>query len=332
MLKHFAMFLRSSIKLIVLIIASIILITAAITIFYKPTYEVSLNGELIGYTSDKSNLQERINKYVESGNGEDVVFAQIDSMPQYKLCLLKKNVETNDDEIYEKVTSNGTEYYRFYAITDDKEEKYYVSTFQEAEDIVKQLKEKNSANKDDIGILEKYDKTKKELTNVETCVTKLYEKVVPKVTYVASTKSSSSSSVPSGGSSSYVSLGVTLQAPLVGGTITSRFGSRESIRSSPHRGMDIAAPYGTSIKAAASGTVTLSGWNGSYGYCVKISHGNGTETVYGHCSSLLVSVGQKVSKGQVIARVGSTGNSTGNHLHFEVRKNGVLYNPQNYVY
>ena len=73
MLKRFAMFLRSSIKLIVLIVASIILITAAITIFYKPTYEVSLNGELIGYTSDKSNLQERINKYVESGNGDDVV-------------------------------------------------------------------------------------------------------------------------------------------------------------------------------------------------------------------------------------------------------------------
>ena len=329
MIKRFAMFLRSSIKLIVLIIASIILITAAITIFYNPTYEVSLNGELIGYTSDKSQLQERINKYVESGNGDDVVFAQIDSMPQYKLCLLKKDIQTNDDEIYEKVTSNGTEYYRFYAITDNKEEKYYVSTFKEAEEIVETLKDKNSANKEDIGILEKYDKTKKEFTDVDTCVSKLYEKVVPKVTYVASR---AVSAVPSGGSAAYVNIGVTLQKPLTGGVITSRFGSRESIRSSPHRGMDIAAPYGTSIKAAAAGTVTLSGWNGTYGYCIKISHGNGTETLYGHCSKLLVSVGQKVSAGQVIAKVGSTGNSTGNHLHFEVRKNGVLYNPQNYVY
>ena len=253
MIKRFAMFLRSSIKLIVLIIASIILITAAITIFYKPTYEVSLNGELIGYTSDKSQLQERINKYVESGNGDDVVFAQIDSMPQYKLCLLKKDIQTNDDEIYEKVTSNGTEYYRFYAITDNKEEKYYVSTFKEAEEIVETLKDKNSANKEDIGILEKYDKTKKEFTDVDTCVSKLYEKVVPKVTYVASR---AVSAVPSGGSAAYVNIGVTLQKPLTGGVITSRFGSRESIRSSPHRGMDIAAPYGTSIKAAAAGTVT----------------------------------------------------------------------------
>lgn len=329
MLKRFAMFLRSSIKLIVLIVASIILITAAITIFYKPTYEVSLNGELIGYTSDKSKLQERINKYVESGNGDDVVFAQIDSMPQYKLCLLKKDVQTNDDEIYTKVTSNGTEYYRFYAVTDDKEEKYYVSTFKEAEDIVRKLKDKNSANKDDIGILEKYDKTKKEFTDVDTCVSKLYEKVIPKKVYVASKRVSS---VPSGGSSAYVNIGVTLQKPLTGGIITSRFGSRESIRSSPHRGMDIAASYGAPIKAAAAGTITLSGWNGSYGYCIKISHGNGTETVYGHCSKLIAKVGQKVSQGQVIAKVGSTGNSTGNHLHFEVRKNGVLYNPQNYVY
>ena len=288
------MFLRSSIKLIVLIVASIILITAAITIFYKPTYEVSLNGELIGYTSDKSNLQERINKYVESGNGDDVVFAQIDSMPKYKLCLLKKDVQTNDDEIYTKVTSNGTEYYRFYAITDNKEEKYYVSTFKEAEDIVKKLKDKDSANKNDIGILEKYDKTKKELTDVDTCVSKLYEKVIPKKVYVASKRVSA---VPSGGSSAYVNIGVTLQKPLTGGIITSRFGSRESIRSSPHRGMDIAASYGAPIKAAAGGTVTLSGWNGSYGYCIKISHGNGTETVYGHCSKLIAKVGQKVSQG-----------------------------------
>lgn len=325
MIKCVAMFLRSSIKLVVLIIASIILITAAITIFYKPTYEVTLNGELIGYTSDKAKLQERINTYVEEGDGEDVVFAQIDSMPEYKLCLLKKDIETNDDEIYSKVTSNGTEYYRFYAITDDKEEKYYVSTFQEAEDVVEQLKEKNSANKEDIGILEKYDKEKKEFADVETCVSKLYEKVVPKVTYVASTTSS--------GTRSYakVNLGVTLTEPL-SGIITSRFGSRESIRSTPHRGMDIAASYGSPIKAAAGGTVTMSGWNGSYGYCIKISHGNGVETLYGHCSSLIAKVGQTVSQGQVIAKVGSTGNSTGNHLHFEVRVNGVLYNPQNYVY
>ena len=69
-----------------------------------------------------------------------------------------------------------------------------------------------------------------------------------------------------------------------------------------------------------------------YGYMIKVSHGNGVETVYAHCSKLLVSKGQTVSQGQVIAKIGSTGYSTGPHLHFEVRVNGTLYNPQNYVY
>ena len=87
------------------------------------------------------------------------------------------------------------------------------------------------------------------------------------------------------------------------------------------------------IAELTNGVVTYSGnANDGYGYYVIISHGNGVSTVYAHCSQLLVSAGQTVSQGTVIAKVGSTGNSTGNHLHFEVRKNGVTYNPQNYVY
>ena len=86
-------------------------------------------------------------------------------------------------------------------------------------------------------------------------------------------------------------------------------------------------------KLCLSGVVTYSGNAGDgFGNYVIISHGNGVTTVYAHCSSLLVTAGQSVSQGEVIAKVGSTGNSTGNHLHLEVRKNGVTYNPQNYVY
>ena len=118
----------------------------------------------------------------------------------------------------------------------------------------------------------------------------------------------------------------------ISGTITSRCGAKSSRRVSDHTGLDIAAPKGTPIKAAAAGTVTFSGMKGSYGYLVVISHGNGVETYYGHCSKLYVSAGAKVNQGDVIAAVGSTGNSTGYHLHLEVRVNGVAYNPQNYVY
>lgn len=118
------------------------------------------------------------------------------------------------------------------------------------------------------------------------------------------------------------------------GRITSYFGGRKSpggIGSTNHKGIDIAASYGTPIYAADGGTVTYSGWMGGYGYLVQITHGNGYVTYYGHNSSLLVSVGQHVYKGQQIARMGSTGNSTGNHCHFEIRLNGVAKNPLNYL-
>lgn len=100
-----------------------------------------------------------------------------------------------------------------------------------------------------------------------------------------------------------------------------------------HAGIDIAAAGGADIVAADSGTVILSsfGYNGGYGNYVIISHGNGVTTRYAHCSNLYVKVGQTVTKGQTIAAVGTTGSSTGNHCHFEVRINGESKNPLNYV-
>lgn len=98
----------------------------------------------------------------------------------------------------------------------------------------------------------------------------------------------------------------------------------------PHRGIDIPAPAGTAIRAAESGTVITAAKHSSYGNYVIISHGNGYATLYAHCTALYVSVGQKVTKGETIAGVGSTGYSSGNHLHFEVRLNGVLTDPLTY--
>jgi murein DD-endopeptidase MepM/ murein hydrolase activator NlpD len=94
-----------------------------------------------------------------------------------------------------------------------------------------------------------------------------------------------------------------------------------------HEGLDLVASYGTKVRAAADGTVSFAGWDGGYGYLVKINHGYGYETRYGHNSKILVSVGQVVKKGQVITISGSSGLATGPHLHYEVRINGQPVNP-----
>jgi len=108
--------------------------------------------------------------------------------------------------------------------------------------------------------------------------------------------------------------------PVSGGTVTSGYGYR---RGEFHTGVDIAAPKGTPIMAADGGTVASVIYNkGGYGYHLFINHANGEQTLYAHCSAIYVSEGDRVDKGQVIAAVGSTGRSTGNHLHFEVRRNG----------
>jgi murein DD-endopeptidase MepM/ murein hydrolase activator NlpD len=113
-----------------------------------------------------------------------------------------------------------------------------------------------------------------------------------------------------------------------GGVLTSRFGMRWGRR---HEGIDIGGSYNAPIKAADGGTVTYAGWMSGYGNYITIDHENGYTTGYGHLSQISVKCGQHVSKGQVIGKMGSTGHSTGVHLHFEVKKNGVFTDPLKYV-
>lgn len=326
-MKKILIALRTSVKTLVLITLATFLILAAVVLIYKPIYKVTLNGEFIGYCQDKSKLQSKINDYLKTGNGdsENIAFAQLDALPKYEICLLKKDIVTTDDEIYNTVVATGTTFYRYYAVLLNNEEKMYVSTLEEAEDAIKQLKDKNSNNVAKLSILEKYETELKEFSTTEQVVSTLYEK---KVVIAKSPVSYSSSANLS---STVVSLnGITLSRP-VSGTVSSRFGVRGG---ATHKGLDIAAPKGTPIYAAASGTVITSayGWNGGYGNYVVINHGNGINTAYGHCSSLVAKVGQTVNAGDLIAYVGNTGDSYGNHLHFEIRVNGVAQNPQNYLY
>lgn len=118
------------------------------------------------------------------------------------------------------------------------------------------------------------------------------------------------------------------------GDVTSRFGWRSSPfngGSDWHPGIDIANSSGTTIVATADGEVAQSEWYGGYGNMVKIDHGNGIATIYGHNSQVIVHAGQRVKKGQIIAYMGSTGYSTGSHLHYEIRVNGTAVNPTNFL-
>lgn len=144
---------------------------------------------------------------------------------------------------------------------------------------------------------------------------------VTKIVKIGTRETRTPVSTGSGGSGNYF-------WPVDGGYISAYQGDGRG-----HKGIDIAAPYGTPIYAAESGTVieTGSGWNGGYGNCVQISHADGNVTLYGHQSSIAIEYGDYVVKGQIIGYVGSTGDSSGNHLHFEVRSNGKYIDPLDYI-
>ena len=326
MLKNLIVHFRTWTKFLILLLVGLGIIFILVFSVYKPMYTVTINGQFIGYTEDKSLLQKKISDYMKKGDGENVAFVDIEVLPEYSFCLLKKDHESNDDEIFNKIVDTGITYYKYYAVLVNNEEKCYVSTYEECESIIQGLKDKDSQNKDQVTYIVKYEQEKKDFTNTETAIANLYvEKPKPVV--------KPTGKVVTAGNVSYgnANIGISLIRP-ISGTITSRFGERSSIRSSVHTGLDIAASKGTPIAAAASGTVTFSGYKGSYGYMIVIDHGNGVQTYYAHCSKLYKSVGTYVNQGDTIAAVGNTGNSTGPHLHLEVRINGVAYNPKNYVY
>ncbi len=129
---------------------------------------------------------------------------------------------------------------------------------------------------------------------------------------------------------SYTPLGAPYQ-----GAITSNFGHRENpfggSHVETHKGLDIKGPMGAPVKAMAKGEVAFAGQKGGFGNCIILKHGNGFETLYGHLSKILVSSGQKIEIGQKIGNIGSTGRSTGPHLHYEVHKNGQKINPQSFL-
>ena len=255
-----------------------------------------------------------VSSYPEVGNNEHIKFEQLVSFAYYDFAKENLYIQFSD--------GNDEALYKIYAVTFNNENKAFVNTLEEAEQIVADIKNEHNGNLElNIGINEYYT------VNVDDA------NKIDKTTNIQLAKETVENSVDE-----YIIKesktvnGVYLATTPVSGRITSRFGAVERVRSGAHTGLDIAAPAGTKILAVADGVVTHASRMGSYGNLVKINHGHGVETYYAHCSKILVKEGQEVKAGDNIALVGSTGNSTGNHLHLEVRINGKPVNPQKYLY
>lgn len=314
------------IRLINIVAIALFIMLIIILIKYNLVCEVTIDGETVGYVANKEEFEAKVNEIINKEE-EAKLFTVIENMPEYNLKLVDKEEQTNEEVILAQLEENSETTYKLYAVTLDGEEKAVLASLEEAEKIVDEMTEKYEDDLElDIGIVDVITTDKENESTVKVATADLNEEIETKIEKIEAEIEEQKEI------ESHTVQGIYLEVTPVSGIITSRFGNRESIRSYDHTGLDIAAPAGTPIRATAAGEVIFSGYSGGYGYVVKISHGNGIQTYYGHCSELYVSTGDTVEAGDVIAAVGSTGNSTGNHLHFEVRVNGEVVNPQNYLY
>lgn len=312
-------------KVIAIVISGFLLILAIIFIKYKPVYEVTIAGEKLGYIEKIEEFKNLIEKKIINQEGEYIADVSLIQEPEYKFRLLKRTSNLNEDEVIEKLkTSNTVITYKYYEVALNNETKSYVKTLEEAEKVVNEIKEEFSDDnlELDLQINEKYTES---IENVDTNSLEVATANVESGAKEIKENKENEDALA-------IVNNIKLSVLPVTGRITSRYGERSSLRRSTHTGLDIACTTGTDIKVVSNGTVTFSGKKGSYGNLVIVDHGNGVETWYGHCSKLYSNVGDTVEAGSIIAAVGSTGNSTGPHLHFEIRINGECVNPQNYVY
>ena len=266
------------IRLINIVAIALFVMTIIILFKFNLVCEVIINGETVGYVANKEEFELKVNEIINKEE-EAKLFTVIENMPEYSLKFVDKSEQTNEEVILAKLQDSSETTYKLYAVTLDGEEKAVLASLEEAEKIVDEMTEKYEDEIDlEIGITEVVTTDKENETTVKVASADIDTEIEKKKEEIEAEIEEKKEI------ESHTVQGVYLEVTPVSGIITSRFGNRESIRSSSHTGLDIAAPYGTPIKAAAGGTVTFSGYSGGYGYVVKISNGNGVETYYGHCS------------------------------------------------
>lgn len=324
--KKLKFYTKEMLKVFNLSLIALVFMIAILFMKYKPTYAVSIAGEEVGFVQSKEALQEVLQTNIEkleNDQAQNIEKVTLEAKPEFTLKLVNKAEETNEQEILVAMQKEMKITYHYVEIQLDGNTIETVNQKSEAEELIGTIKQDHPEI--NLSLAEKTTENIEEIktSSIEVAKTTLLAQVGEKEQKEEQIKREQGIANVNG---------IQLATLPIKGTITSRYGVNSRIRVSTHTGLDIAATTGTPIKVVAEGTVTCASYSGSYGNLVKVSHGNGVETWYGHTSKMYVKVGQKVTAGEVIAAVGSTGNSTGPHLHFEIRINGNHVNPQQYVY
>ena len=330
----------STLRFIFFTIIVLVLTFSAVMItvlnMYKPTVKAFIEGKFIGYFSSEQQFDEVYNDLVtEKRNMDQNVKVYLSSEPTFEKCYIRDSV-LSDQNIYTSLRAEVKAEFTMYEVAVNGENKMTFTSKDEANKYSENLKKEVA--KLNIEIKEEKVAELKEVTSIERAENILKDIVdrnkpveIPKAVVVAKATTTTKTTSTNATASAAVANAASAQGgvwPTAVRYVSSPYGWRSG---SFHTGTDIAGPAGTPIYSYKSGLVTFAGWQTSYGNIIKVDHGNGLSTWYAHCSSFTVSAGTQVSQGQVIAKMGSTGWSTGNHLHFEVRINGVHTNSYNYI-
>lgn len=292
---------------------------------------MSSNDNVLGFVSTNK-IEENLKQEIEETTDKNIDEIFSDMNLEYEFMLVNKNIDTIDNELETMIEENLIVTYTYFEIALNDIVINKVDTFEEAEELIFEVNEQISEEDKDLvnlSITQNYADDIYEIDTSEIEIAKLEiiencnaaieveKEIIAKEEWLASLPEISG-------------IKISNTTP-VDGYITSRYATYSRLRVSTHTGLDIGATEGTDISVIADGVVTYAAYNGSYGNLVKIDHGNGVESWYAHTSQMYVEVGDTVLSGDIIAAVGSTGNSTGSHLHIEIRVNDVTVDPEEYL-
>ena len=297
---------------------------------YKPAVKTYINGEFVGYFTDEQQFDEVYNDLVaEKQSIDENVKVYLESEPTFEQSFIKDSI-LEQQNVYTNLRAEIKTEYTVYDLVVDGEEMKFTAE-EQAEDYIEKLKAEVD-NVDATITVEKVSELEgiTSTDRADDILASVIDRNKPVVSVVEETPATVSSyqyaaSVYTGAVTA-VANGAKAW-PTVGHTINCDYWGYYG-----HNGVDLGGASGTPIYAYMGGTVVFAGWDTTgYGNCVKINHGNGLVTIYAHASALYVTAGQVVNAGDTIAGIGMTGWATGNHLHFEVKLNGVSVNPWPYL-